>query len=104
MFGEHPCFDFEEIRSLARPLAEYVMATVAEVAVFAGHLPQVVERRQRGQPDEEIPILEKRQGGIERPGLGEETALDQQGVERDVVVDQEDVRIEVAAVGEAAFA
>ena len=80
------------------------MGRAPEVPVLAGHPGEVLERREGGETDQEVPVLEERQRGIEGAGLGEEGALDQQGIERDVVVDQQDVGIEVAAVGEAALA
>ncbi len=105
MLGEHPGLDLQEVGALAGPLAEDVMAAAAEVPVLAGD-----PRAGGGTGCSAARRIRKSQSskngsdGIERTGLGEQRALDQQGVERDVVVDQQDVRIEVAAVGEAALA
>ena len=73
MLGEHPRLHLQEVGALARPLAEDVMAAAAEMPVLAG------DPRAGGgtgssadEADQEVPVLEERQRGIERAGLGEQ--------------------------------
>ena len=79
------------------------MAGAAEVPVLAGDPGQMVEARLRRETDEEVPVLEKRKAGIELADFIAEPALDHQRVERDVIVEEQQVGIEVAAVGQAPF-
>jgi hypothetical protein len=60
----------------------------------------VVEGRDPRQPDQQVPVLEEGQLGVEGAGLREQRTLDQQRVEGDVVVEEQQLGVEVAAVGE----
>ncbi len=61
-----------------------------------------MERRQRGQTDQHLPVFEDVEGDVERPCLREQRPFDQQRVERNVVVDEEPIHVEVAGVGRVA--
>ena len=67
MTRDHPLLHRQEVRALARALAEHV-ATAAEVTVLAGHPCQVMEGGERGEPDQQLPVLEERQLGVEGVG------------------------------------
>ena len=59
-----------------------------------------MERRQLRQADEEVPIFEEGQVDIQRPGRESELPIHEQGVKRDVVVDQQSLGVEVPTVGQ----
>ena len=103
MFIQHPPFDLEEIGPRPGRFAKNVVTSPTIVAIFASHRSQVVKGGTARQTDQELPVLEEVKAGIELSGFGEQTTLDEQGVEGNVVVEQQDVRIKIAAVGQAAF-
>src|SRR5690606_14673217 len=70
-----------------------------EVSIFTGDLGEVMETHPSRQPDQQLPVLEEGQTFIERADLGQQPARDRDGVEGDVVVDEQQVGIEVAGVG-----
>jgi hypothetical protein len=59
----------QEVAALARPFAQDVMTAAAEMPVLAGDLPQVMERRALRETNQEVPVLEERQAGVERADL-----------------------------------
>ena len=53
-----------------------------------------------GQPEEKVPVLEEGQLAVHLADLLQQAAVDGDGVEGDVVVDQQQLGVEVAAVGQ----
>ncbi len=95
--------DPQEIFALARLRSQDVVAGPAKVAILGGHQRQVMKRRDGSEADEKLPVLEELEFGVEGTGLVEEGAFDHQGVEGNVVVDEQQLGIEVPAVGQAAI-
>ena len=99
VLGEHPRGRGRVLSQLAQPFGRAVVAA-GEPPVFTGHPRQMLEARVLGQADQEIPVLEDGQLRVELADLRQQGALDQDGVERDVVVEEQSLGIEIAAEGE----
>ncbi len=86
MLADDSRFHRQEVSSAPGAITEDVMVAASKMSILASRPGQMMERRLGGQANQEIPILEKRQILIELADSIEESTLDKQSVERNVVV------------------